>query len=383
MTNLFTFVHCLYRLLRRNSTPARKFPYDFPVGIVYRAAVNGGQVDGCGLFRSVPHGRADDGEADAVCSGGGGPAVPGGVGGQAAVDAGYGREPFQQAVVVAQHGPVSAIGIRSAVPFSQNGEYVGRAVAPVSLHYRLHESLQPYVDPLSGLVAAVSEPSAADVAFPQAGHVYECHTSGAVAEQEQVAGHGQGGGVPERCPVEGGDRFLADGPLRRSFNTGVDVAERVVLAGLTFVRSLIIGRAEYPHIEGQGVAADSPSVQPARVLFHEAVRDGAHRYVPASEEGRQTVGGAEVVVGCAVPPVGLHGLACVADVLDEMTGFSAFPEEPGNVISGIGPVFPVEVSRDVPEQALTAFYFHPDVGQAAFLLSVQQPFPLVRTDADI
>lgn len=57
----------------------------------------------------MPHGRADDGQGDSMCSGRCRPAVPGGVGCQAEADAGYGGEPFQQAVVVSQHRPVFAV----------------------------------------------------------------------------------------------------------------------------------------------------------------------------------------------------------------------------------------------------------------------------------
>lgn len=231
-------------------------------------------------------------------------------------------------------------------------------------------------------MAAVAEDSAADVAFPEVGHIDECHASGAVAEQEQVACHGERGSVPERYPVEGGDRLLAHGPFHGPFNAGVDVAERVGLPGKSFACGLVVCCSEHSHIEGQGIAADSPSVQPVCVALHEAVRDGAHRYVPASEEGRQAVGGAEVVVGCPVPSIGLHCLAGTPDISYEITGLPAFPEQPCHVFCGVAPALQVETGSDVPDQVLSVFYLYPDVGQAAVLFSFLQPFPFVCADVD-
>lgn len=98
-------------------------------------------------------------------------------------------------------------------------------------------------------MAAVAEDTPADVAFPEVGHVDECHASGAVAEQEQVACHGKGGAVPERYPVEGGDRLLAHGPFHCPFNAGVDVAERVGLPGQSFACGLVVCCSEHSHIE--------------------------------------------------------------------------------------------------------------------------------------
>lgn len=118
------------------------------------------------------------------------------------------------------------------------------------------------------------------------------------------------------------------------------------------------------------------------VALHEAVRDGAHRYVPASEECRQAVGCAEVVVGCPVPSICFHCLAGTPDIPYEITGLPAFLEQPCHVICGVAPALPVETRSDVPDQVLSVFYLHPDVGQAAVLFSFLQPFPFVCADVD-
>ncbi len=108
----------------------------------------------------------------------------------------------KQPVVVAQHGTVSAVGDRSVASVSQDGKDVWRVFVQVSLCDGVHRPFHSHLYPLSGLVAAVAQDSPADVAFPQVGHIDECHPSGTVAEQEQVAGHGQGRVLPKPCPVK-------------------------------------------------------------------------------------------------------------------------------------------------------------------------------------
>lgn len=137
--------------------------------------------------------------------------------------------------------------------------------------------------PLSGFMASVAYDTSAYIRFFQVCHIHKRHAPGTEAEQEQVAGKGQGRSVRQDHSVQGGDGLFADCAFRSPLYAGVYIAEGKCLLCQPFSHSLVESCPQDSHVKGQGIAADSAFRKPVAVVFYDSAGDGLYGQVAVAE----------------------------------------------------------------------------------------------------
>ena len=137
-----------------------------------------------------------------------------------------------------------------------DGDKVGGVVSFVFVYKLLHAGMPADVDALPGLLTAVGEVVALEVAFLQVGDVGKRHAAGVEAEEEDVACEVVGGVGWQGVGFEFLQFADIDGSLDGLGYACVDVGEGVgLLWGEALLSGVVVDGAKVAHVEGGGVGA--------------------------------------------------------------------------------------------------------------------------------
>ena len=137
-----------------------------------------------------------------------------------------------------------------------DGDKIGGVVSFVFVDKLLHAGMPADVDALPGLLTAVGEVVALEVAFLQVGDVGKRHAAGVEAEEEDVAREVVGGEGWQGVGLEFLKLVDSDGSLDGLGCACVDVGEGVgLLWGEALLSGVVVDGAKVAHVEGGGVGA--------------------------------------------------------------------------------------------------------------------------------
>lgn len=156
---------------------------------------------------------------------------------------------------------------------------------------------------LSGFVPGIADDSVSEVAFFEERDVDKSHASGAVAEDEEVAGQFERRVVLQIEFVELCDNGFGDRAFGGSVDSGIDIGEGEGLNDKFLADGLVVDGAQSPHVEGDGVSREAALNQKGVVVGDELFGDGGERDVFAIEKAGEAFPGFGVVLYGSEPVV--------------------------------------------------------------------------------
>ena len=180
----------------------------------------------------------------------------------------------------------------------------GRAVVTVTFDDRTKRRDDPDREQLARLTAAVADNLPVDIALSKVGHVHERHTTAIEAEQEKVAGDGQGAGR-KLGACNASQHRIVDGKFTGLLDTERNAPERIGAFGRgSFADGTVIDRPQLIQVERNRIGTQTFAQQELPELQDRGFVQFAELVVPLSRktfEGLQrgTVGEGRAVATLA------------------------------------------------------------------------------------
>ena len=257
------------------------------VGAVNDGGVEAGEVDLSGCFTVVTHAFRDYRKGDALCFGGGGPAVAGDVEGQRNLDSYHLGYLFQVVIDVVAHVAVGASLVGAGI-LDDRKQVIG-CVLWILVEYHLH-FLCPFDNQLlTGLTTAIGDVSVFEVRFFEKCHVDETHSTEVETHQEHIASIVKRGIEGQVQCFDFLDDRQRQGSFNRLVNSGIDVLEWIAVFYDVIFDGTVIDRTEYAGVKRDSVWGYTSTFMPCLVSLHYPRGEAVKHYVLILSELFETV----------------------------------------------------------------------------------------------
>ena len=252
----------------------------------------------CGFLRAVSESGTDDGNRDVVIACGSRPTVSCHIGGELAFLGEHAGEFVEHAVHGVEGFLVSFVVFVEVVALEDGEDVTGVFGAGGVLIYNVFNLFFYFNgEGLVGFLTRITDHAVPDFLFLEFDDVDEGHATGAVAEDEDVAGEVEGGELGQLELVEFEDKFLVDSALAGVVDSGIDIHKGIGGSGIVLADGFVVDGTEDAHIEGDGVAHDVAVLEVEIVFVDEVFVEKGEGDVFTVEEMGEAVAGAVIILG--------------------------------------------------------------------------------------